>query len=162
MKKLYICLTFLIFFGLGTNNANAQYLRVKFQNGTEETREINLLKNLKFPDNLLQIKYINGTADSYELSSISTLYFQLYPTGTKRYRLIGNLEISVYPNPAKDILYLKNVPKNKLIASVYRIDGFLVLQKQIAIDNNSIDISSLINGFYFLRIDNQAFKFIKQ
>ena len=75
MKHFYSFFLLSLIWGWGTNSANAQYLRVKFQNGTEEIKEINSLENLNFPDDLLQINYINGSVDSYELSSIKTFTY---------------------------------------------------------------------------------------
>ena len=162
MKKFYLCLIFLLIFGWGINSVNAQYLRVKFQDGTEETQEISLLQDLQFPDNLLQITFLSGSVESYDLSSISTLYLQLYPTATSDYSLNSSQEISIYPNPASDVIYIKSEQEITSVVSIYRIDGVLVLQKQISSQNKSFDISGLTSGLYLLRIDNQAFKFIKQ
>lgn len=162
MKNIYICLTFL-FFGLGwINELDAQYLIVKFQDGTEETSEISLLQNLSFPDNLLKVNYYSGLTDSYELSSVRTIYFQSFTTGTEDYTLDNNQEVSVHPNPATDKIYIKNAPEAAFTVAIYRIDGALIFQQQIYSSNQSIDISSLTNGLYLLRIDNQALKFIKQ
>lgn len=162
MKKFYVCLTFLLFFGWGINNANAQYLRVKFQDGTEETQEISLLQDLQFPDNLLQITFLSGSVESYNLSLISTLYLQLYPTAITDFSLNNEQKISIYPNPASDVIYIKTAQEITSVVSIYRVDGVLVFQNQVSSENKSIDISSLTSGLYLLRVNNQAIKFLKQ
>ena len=162
MQKIYFFVVFLIFWGWGINNVSAQYLRIKLQDGTEDTQEINLLQNLQFSDGSLQINFLSGTLTTYELSTVSTLYFQQYPTSVEEDLQSGSQEISIYPNPASDVIYLKNTPETGSIVSIYRIDGMLIFQMQISSQNQVIDVSNLTNGLYLIRVNNQAIKFIKQ
>lgn len=161
MKKFYFLIIILIS-GWAGNTVKAQYLILKFQDGTEETREISLLQSLQFPENLLQINFLSGSAETYDLSTISTLYLRQYPLAADDYSLTSDQEILIYPNPASDVIYLKNAPEAGSLVSIYRIDGALISQKQISSQNQALDISGLTNGLYILRIDNQAIKFIKQ
>jgi len=90
------------------------------------------------------------------------LYLQQYPTSAEVYFLNEEEEISIYPNPASDVIYMKNAPETSTIVSIYRIDGALILQKQISSQNKASNISELTSGLYVIKIDNQALKFIKQ
>ncbi len=58
-------------------------------------------------------------------------------------------EIKLYPNPAKDILYLKSNEKN-LNVQIFDISGRIVLSNTIN-GSDPINISSLKNGLYFLQ-----------
>ncbi len=57
-------------------------------------------------------------------------------------------QTTVYPNPAGDVLYLKDA-KNLTSVSIFSVTGQLVYQS--ATNNNSVDVSSLQSGLYTLR-----------
>lgn len=62
----------------------------------------------------------------------------------------SKLNFSVYPNPAKDILYFKSL--NTIVgADIYDITGKQVFKSK-KIYNNSIDVSKLKSGIYVLRL----------
>ena len=67
---------------------------------------------------------------------------------------IANL--SVYPNPAKNTLAIDG---NYTSATIYDLFGKLVLTTDY---KNTIDVSALSNGIYFIKVDNTTIKFIKQ
>ncbi len=139
MKKFYLLIVLIVMGGWGIQNANAQYLVVKLQDGTTESTELSVLQNLTFPDNLLQLNFASGLDESYNLSTVSTLYFQQYQTNVNDSWTNGESEISIYPNPANDIINIKNVVETTSMISVYRIDGTLVLQKQLSNQNKSLN-----------------------
>jgi hypothetical protein len=62
--------------------------------------------------------------------------------------------ISVYPNPAKEFLHIRNPDlKNESMAEIYSICGSLLFNKTF-IGDTEIDISELETGFYILTIKN--------
>ncbi|MCK9256043.1 MAG: T9SS type A sorting domain-containing protein, partial [Bacteroidales bacterium] len=63
--------------------------------------------------------------------------------------------ISIYPNPATDILHFNQAQTYE----IFDIQG-RVLKKSEA-EQNSANISELKNGMYFIKIENKLFKFIK-
>ena len=72
--------------------------------------------------------------------------------------------IAVYPNPAKDVVYLKGTDIQYV--EVYNTLGMQILARNIN-DSESIDIADFAKGMYFLRItDNKGNisikKFIKE
>ncbi|MEY8758716.1 T9SS type A sorting domain-containing protein [Chryseobacterium tongliaoense] len=73
-------------------------------------------------------------------------------------------DIEVYPNPAKDYLFVKNSKKNT-VAEILDISGKVVLSLNGM--KEKIDVSQLIKGTYFLVIKNEdgtlsKTKFIKK
>ncbi|WP_158839559.1 family 43 glycosylhydrolase [Polaribacter sp. L3A8] len=66
-------------------------------------------------------------------------------------------QISVYPNPAKDILTIKNADDDTLY-KVYNILG----KELIKNTGKTIDISKLDVGYYVILINNKAHKFVKE
>lgn len=162
MTKFNFIIFFVLFYFWGLSGVNAQYLVVKFQDGSQETKEIGLLQNLKFPDNLLQLNYLSGSTESYDLSTVRTIYLQQFLTATEDFSLESSSKISVYPNPATQLIYFKNAPETEFLVSIYRMDGTLVLKKQITSQNEAINVGNLTDGLYLIKTNNQALKFIKK
>lgn len=71
------------------------------------------------------------------------------------------LAISVYPNPAKDKLFILGLPKPSKV-SIYNVLGKLVFSKTTS---NEVDLRGLQSGVYIVKIMNQqketTRKFIK-
>lgn len=81
-------------------------------------------------------------------------------------------QLVIYPNPTSEIINLKfnNQAISNSVLSLYNVSGQLVLQKDIIFINrntiNSINLNSLPQGTYFLRItsnqnDSEVFKVMK-
>ena len=74
-----------------------------------------------------------------------------------------NSEISIYPNPANNSLNFNNISENAVI-SIYDLSGKQIVNQLNS--NNQIDINSLSNGIYIIKIiDNsltKTAKFVKQ
>ena len=72
-------------------------------------------------------------------------------------------ELSVYPNPATDIVYIE--PATSLVdsAAIFSVTG---QQINCSLERNSISISHLAAGLYILNLtvdgESQKFKIIKQ
>jgi photosystem II stability/assembly factor-like uncharacterized protein len=67
-----------------------------------------------------------------------------------------NDEIIIFPNPAKNTLFIKANNGNSLAHVKYRILNTLSQQVKIGNLNTSIDISSLEAGIYFIEIENNG------
>ncbi len=80
-----------------------------------------------------------------------------FAIGTNSSSNIENISnsISIYPNPATDILHFNQAQTYE----IFDIQG-RVLKKSEA-EQNSANISELKNGMYFIKIENKLFKFIK-
>ena len=70
--------------------------------------------------------------------------------------------INIYPNPVNNILFISGLSdaKNELV--VYDIYGRLIIEKQTNGTNGSIDVSSLSDGVYNLRIKNETGEYFKK
>ena len=73
--------------------------------------------------------------------------------------LLNKNKFSIYPNPAKDFIQIQS-DENINSIEILSVDGKLV--KQVAISNNSFNVSDLDNGVYFVKIGNTIQKFIKE
>ncbi|MFC0876474.1 FG-GAP-like repeat-containing protein [Saccharicrinis sp. FJH2] len=58
--------------------------------------------------------------------------------------------IKVYPNPAKNILYIESNTKTEVAVSIFNLQGKQIFSSQV--NSNSIDISYLPPGIYFTKV----------
>ncbi len=105
-------------------------------------------------DTLFNIQYLKFTDQTIpiNLSNNSSLN-QLMP------------EIEVFPNPAKDILNIRNIGNYNTL-EIIGVSGRIIYHKKLNEDNNVIDVSNLSKGIYFARLsspyDVRTLKFIKK
>lgn len=65
--------------------------------------------------------------------------------------IVSGSTLSVYPNPAKDILYVSVGQAENMQLQVFSMDGKLVYNAAAMEKNNSIDISKFASGQYILK-----------
>ncbi len=78
--------------------------------------------------------------------------------------IVEGLNLSIYPNPTSNLIYVKGENLNKISkAEVYDFTGKLImkLDKPFTFDNY-IDVSALSYGNYILKLDEESIKFIKK
>jgi len=97
----------------------------------------------------------NGETVSYNLSELRKAYF----TAPQDVEEVDNQQLTIYPNPAKDVLRINNLTDNQLV-TIYSING-AVVKKIIASGDTEIDISNLNAGIYIIGVGNEFSKFIK-
>jgi len=64
------------------------------------------------------------------------------------------LELKVYPNPSKGVITIQSMEKSNLY--IQNLQGQSVYQTSIHKGSNSLDISKLLNGVYFIRTQNSS------
>jgi hypothetical protein len=69
---------------------------------------------------------------------------------------------SLYPNPANNFLNISNSSLIAYPSRVLTVEGKVVQELSIQTGNNTIDISRLPKGLYYLNANNTFIKFIKQ
>lgn len=88
-----------------------------------------------------------------------------YEPPTRIPELKSEESFTIYPNPAGDQITIKgNLSINGSAYSITDQSGKMVLKGKLINQNGTIDISSLVNGIYFLRIGEKSqnsFKVIK-
>ena len=97
----------------------------------------------------------NGTTVSYNLSELRKAYF----TTQQSTEEVEDQQLAIYPNPAKDVLNIKNLADNQEV-TIYSINGSIIM-KTIASGNAEINISELRPGMYVVSAGNLVSKFIK-
>ncbi len=76
-----------------------------------------------------------------------------YPTGIAETELVEAGEVSLYPNPVKDILHIDFANTyGKRRIEIYDSFGKLVLSEDIATQHSSLNIQYLQSGIYFVKL----------
>jgi hypothetical protein len=72
--------------------------------------------------------------------------------------------LTIYPNPAKDVINIQCATCNAQRVEIYDISGKIVLvpHSLLLSSNNSIDVSSLKSGIYFIKIGKNVAKIVKE
>lgn len=113
--------------------------------------------------------YWYNTLNKFALANTSEVYYtgslissQAYylvesdlALGTRNFALVDN-NVSVYPNPSKDIVYIKNDSYNNLNIDILDITGALIKSVRIKSGQNRIDVSDLQSGIYLLKYLNKS------
>ena len=73
------------------------------------------------------------------------------------------LNVTIYPNPAVDEVFIYNPTAGTIEVGLYNISGKLVLQKEFNHTNNTLNISDIEVGVYFLVVETpQGEKTVKK
>lgn len=92
----------------------------------------------------------NGT----KVGSYQKILFAEPQTGIEE---LGISSVFIYPNPVTNTLFIQGV-EDESILEVYNLTGKSVLKDK----GTELDVTSLTQGTYILRINNQYVKFIKK
>jgi len=156
MKKKFL------FLGLALLMAGQLMMAQTFQmvtlsaNGTETTYAVSDVQKVVFASNTMTVKMKAG-ADATNITCIK--FTESTATGVKNVK--PESSISVFPNPVTDMLSVKGVKKDAIIY-LYNMNGALLQTVTSQENATNINVSSLQQGIYLLRINNMIIKFIKK
>ena len=63
-----------------------------------------------------------------------------------------NNALFVYPNPASEFIIIKNLEDKEALYQIYSLNGSLMLSGSLRTSENTIDITTLSEGCYYLKI----------
>jgi hypothetical protein len=149
---LVLCL---LIFGLKAN-AQTQALNIANTDGSVKSVKLTDIKKINFSGSNMVLNLQSGTAESVLISGVNRMYFSLY---TSLNNVFGSSALSVFPNPALDIISFKNLTDTPTLISVFNVTGSKVCD--LLINNNSVDISSLRKGIYLMKVGTQIVKITK-
>jgi len=119
----------------------------------------NLLRSSTICNNNL----IVGSFGTNDNNGLGIWYINLNEIFTSINDLENKNEISVYPNPANNLLFINRFIKNSKM-SIFDISGKIIINKKVT--KNQIDISNFQNGIYIINIETEngivTKKFVKQ
>ena len=115
-------------------------------------------------------KYVNSDVKDIILQSDGYItfvgYFNYNATGIMR--LVGDtplsttvidnasLQFNIFPNPTNKMLNIENLPDNSGIRVIDRYGRIILSQKSTPENFNTLDVSTLLAGTYFLHIENNG------
>lgn len=158
-KKFYVLIAFGVFMILSIQNSYTQTnMSIVLLNGSDEKIPLTDIKTLRFINSGLNVFLMSGINSVYDLSQIKKITFKAISATSN---LDSESDIQVFPNPVRNILFLKNAEQFSGIITIYTVDGRKILEKSYS-QNEGLDVSSLSQGVYILMLNNQALKFSKQ
>lgn len=109
--------------------------------------------------------YVSGISESikhnYDYTTIKYLQNSGIEMKEKKHFSFDNSSLEVYPNPAKDAIYIKN-PLSKKEIKIFDISGNLIKVLKIMENKNKVSLNNIKEGIYFIKIDNKQQKLIIQ
>lgn len=160
MKQRTLRVLLFLMFSIFLVKTQAQNLIIRQNDGTEIQESLSTVKNLKFSVNDLLVALKSGPTSTYSLSTIEKLYFGTENSVEEPTSLTGQ-ELSLFPNPATTYIVIQDIPKDTPFISLYSADGRLIRQITVSNSIETLDISALNRGLYFLTANGRSSKFIK-
>jgi len=116
---------------------------------------------IKIPHNITKgnwyiILYIHPTSQDKDMTNNTIVIPITYTQIINKDLFNENLNLSIYPNPVKDKLFINTNIDKSTEYSIYSIDGKLINKSQI--NDKVIDMEYLYNGIYFINISNDSKK----
>ena len=99
----------------------------------------------------------SGNDFTYTINSViedGSLYVSFKVITGREDIILTKENISIYPNPATDVLYITGTTKESMVQFI-SVTGAVVYQKKIS-GNTSIDITHIPAGLYFVKINNKV------
>jgi hypothetical protein len=115
-----------------------------------------------FPDSIAGIGHVRYAVLDQAVAADSVVLDIIYnkgPTGINSSAVTQPSISDPYPNPAASSFCMSvfSGQSNTPVAmNIYSACGSLVMEKQVSGDNNTIDISELENGIYFISIETEG------
>lgn len=119
-----------------------------------ERYQVLLESTIEFSDNI--------SVDYFNLNTQNIVNTQMVPVNVSGFvSSVSDIkqEISLFPNPVRDKLFLSNFTGSYIIND---IKGLSIIQDVINNNKNPIDVSKLKSGIYFIDVDGIRTKFVKQ
>lgn len=128
---------------------------VIMNNGTESTYTFDETAIITFPTEDLLVITQNGTETEISLPEVRKITFS---------NVLGNNEesassLSILPNPAHDKIAISGINSPSPM-TIYSAEGKKIMNSTIY-DGQTIDISTLHSGLYYVNINNKNLKLIK-
>ena len=124
-------------------------------NGDEQIYQLNENDRISFPNDETLVITQNGTDIQIPISEIRKITFdEVLATAENEAKNIG-----IFPNPASNSFTVSGINGFQQM-NIYSFDGKLV-KREIIDCGQSIDITGLPQGLYYVNINKQNFKLIK-
>ncbi|MBR6438937.1 MAG: T9SS type A sorting domain-containing protein [Bacteroidales bacterium] len=154
MKRFLIIVLLSVGFFCTSFAQNEVIFSIVKTDGSTVNYEMNKDARIYYSDT--QLMFYNGSETvSINFSEIRKAFF----TAPQDVNEVENQQLSIYPNPAKDVLRINNLSDNQEV-SIYSING-AIIKKVVVSGDSEINISDLRSGMYIVSAGNMFSKFIK-
>jgi len=107
-----------------------------------------------------------NTVTSSSCGNYNSYYFiddvYVIPKSASGINTYDNLTLNLHPNPASDKLVIKGLPNETFIFSIFDSFGKVYKSGEVSQNNNSIDVSDLYQGIFFIEFSNNQSKYTKK
>ncbi len=118
--------------------------------------DVTTISTIKFKSTKFVVNANDNTSSDFYFSDVTKITFNEEGTSIES---VNAQTASIYPNPVKDKLIIRNIADSDI--SIYSITGVLVARYS-QFDGESIDVSNLTPGVYFVNTNSTTLKFVKQ
>lgn len=156
-KHLFITLIFSLF--VGWASAQTSNIVLNFNDGTTKSSALSALSKITFSGTSMVLNYADGTKGTFEESLIQKMVFSSITAVEDVFSTSTGL--TVYPSPATDYIRIANLPEGETAYTIYSLDGAMVASSILGSATEQINVSTLNKGFYVIKLNNHAVKFMK-
>jgi len=162
MKKIIFLYLLLLSVFAVKKQLTAQTITVKMMNGNEYINPLDTVQSITFSSGLLMVNFYTGTSENYTLTDVRSILFTGMPMEISDFESEHNESISIYPSPASTLITVTGITSGKNHICIYNLYGALLYDEDFFTDEYNVNISFLQSGIYYIQINNQIQKFIKQ
>ncbi len=158
MKRFLVALFLLAV--TGSFSMSAQSLTVFLGNGGTLSADLANAK-ITFGSNSTMTLW-NGTSEStVSINNVTKITFDL-TTSMPTVANFGANQLSIFPNPAVDVIRLQGLPMGVSVVSIYRLDGMLVFSGEVDAKSPMLNVGGLAAGSYLVRANGLTSKLVKR
>ena len=127
-----------------------------FQDASSQEIEVSAAGKIYFDNNYMYIDDGTAVPYSFAVSDIRKMTFD----EVLCVREIVTESFKVYPNPARNELYVNGDESGPYLYALYAMDGRMLLQGKVQ-NGDAIQIGNIPTGLYILKINNTSLKINK-
>ncbi len=145
---------------MGVQFATAQFIHIESKNGASSAINLLDIESIVFENNNMVVNTIDCGENYFSVSYSEQLTFEETTTDVDEVETLSLM--SIYPNPVSNTLTIDSRSTEILDARIFNANGIILKSIVLHGQRNEIDIKDLSSGMYFIMIDDQIEKFIKQ
>ncbi|MBL1221125.1 endonuclease [Chryseobacterium sp. L7] len=146
--------------------AGTQYVELIYKSATVDAIGSKFVSNSYGDVSLYRKNTVTQPSVTFNISewdSFGTDYCQNLGTLSTTDLITSNKEFKIYPNPVHDDLFVSGEIKDIKTAQITDASGKVIYtEKEPFRNKKNISVQSLPAGFYFLKLDDKAYQFIKK
>jgi hypothetical protein len=142
-----------IIWNVASENSIIKYVVERSNNGLDFTT-VGSVNAANYPSYSLNDLTPNKNVFYYRIKTIGYAGYVKYSAAVKVSNG-GKQELTVYPNPAKDQIFISGLNNNSEV-KIVNSKGQMMLQQKTNASTFSMDISSLVNGMYVVEIYSEG------